>query len=82
VEFPRFAEHAGERHTATFNVDSDITVVGHPEPAATPNQAVALVSTTKIGGWQFWKVVRDGRLVPLAELRDQLAAQDTYERAA
>ena len=54
VEERLVAEHAGKRHTATFNADGDITVDGHPEPVATPNQAVALVSTTKVGGWQLW----------------------------
>jgi hypothetical protein len=45
--------------------------------------AVALVATTKTGGWQLWSVVRDGKRIPLAELRDHLtdrpaAAKDAH----
>ena len=66
------AEHAGKRYTATFNADGDITVTGRSEPVATLNQAVALVTDSKLGGWQFWTVRRAGLSVPLSELRDML----------
>jgi hypothetical protein len=82
VHEPLIAEHRGERFTATFNADGDITVNGHPQPAPTPSEAKDLVTRYKSGGWKFWTVIRDGRSVPLAELRDRLAAQDSHERAA
>jgi hypothetical protein len=71
----RAARRRARRHPLHRDVQrhGDITVTGHPGPAATLNQAVALVTTTKTGGWQFWSVIRDGNPVPLAELRDQLA---------
>jgi hypothetical protein len=87
IDEPLLADHGGSRHTATFNADGDITVAGHPEPVATLNQAAALVTTSKIGGWRFWKVIRDDKHIPLDELRTDLsdrsaASRDGHHRLA
>jgi hypothetical protein len=74
------ADHCGTRHTASFNADGDITVAGHPEPVATLNQAAALVTTSKIGGWRFWNVIRDDKYVPLDEFRTDLADRSAASR--
>jgi hypothetical protein len=81
VDEPLVAEHRGQRYTATFNTDGDITVDGHPEPVPTPSEAKDLVTGYKSGGWKFWAVIRDGHAVSLAELRARIVAPAT-ERAA
>jgi hypothetical protein len=81
VDEPLVAEHRGQRYTATFNTDGDITVDGHPEPVPTPSEAKDLVTGYKSGGWKFWTVIRDGHAVSLAELRARIVAPAT-ERAA
>jgi hypothetical protein len=64
------AVNRGQEFRATITETGDLVVEGHP-PAASPTQAMELAVGYRQKPWEFWRIERDGELVPIRVLQDE-----------
>lgn len=56
-------------YEARITASGDVEVVRGPKIQGSLSKTATRISGYESNGWKFWKVVRDGRRIPLDELR-------------